>query len=156
MKKIAMYLFPFVALAVWAVTATAAHTDFKAMLSGGQIVPPVKTMAEGEAAFHLGMEGKALSFKLTVSGIKNITAAHIHIGKKGENGPPAVFLFHGPEKKGAFSGTLSEGTITSGDFFGPLSGKPMRDLIRKIDSGDAYVVVHTEQNPGGELRGQIR
>jgi CHRD domain len=104
----------------------------------------------------LGRDGNALSFKMTVSGIKNVTAVHIHIGKKGENGPPAVFLFHGPEKKGTFNGTLAEGTITGKDLFGPLSGKSIEDLMAKINSGDAYVVVHTEQNPGGELRGQIR
>jgi hypothetical protein len=128
MKKIMMYLFTLAALAIWAVTATAAHTDFKTMLS----------------------------FKLTVSGIKDITAAHIHIGKKGENGPPVVFLFHGPEKKGMFNGTLADGTIAAKDLFGPLSGMTIKDLMTKIDSGDAYVVVHTEQYPGGELRGQIR
>jgi hypothetical protein len=156
MKKIMMYLFTLAALAIWAVTATAAHTDFKTMLSGGEVVPPVKTIARGEAGFHLGMDGKALSFKLTVSGIKDITAAHIHIGKKGENGPPVVFLFHGPEKKGMFNGTLADGTIAAKDLFGPLSGMTIKDLMTKIDSGDAYVVVHTEQYPGGELRGQIR
>jgi hypothetical protein len=156
MKKIMMYLFTLAALAIWAVTATAAHTDFKAMLSGGEVVPPVKTMARGEAGFHLGMDGKALAFNLTVSGIRDITAAHIHIGKKGENGPPVAFLFHGPEKKGMFNGTLADGTITAKHLFGPLSGMTIKDLMTKIDSGDAYVVVHTEQNPGGELRGQIR
>ncbi len=156
MKKIPMYLFIFFAVVTWAATATAAHADFKANLSGGQVVPSVKTMAKGEATFHLGMDGKALSFKLTVSGIKNVTAVHIHIGKKGENGPPTAFLFHGPEQKGTFNGTLAEGTITGKDLFGPLSGKSIRDLMMKIDSGDAYVVVHTEQNPGGELRGPIK
>jgi hypothetical protein len=156
MKKIMMYLFTFAALVIWAATATAARTDFRAMLSGGEVVPPVKTMGRGEVAFHLGMDGKALAFKLTVSGIKDITAAHIHIGKKGENGPPAVFLFHGPEKKGMFNGTLADGTITAKDLFGPLSGMTIKDLMTKIDSGNAYVVVHTEENPGGELRGQIR
>jgi hypothetical protein len=156
MKKIMTYLLAFAALAVWVVTATAAHTDFKAMLSGGEVVPPVKTTASGEAGFHLGLDGRALAYKLTVSGIKDITAAHIHIGKKGDNGPPVVFLFHGPEKKGMFNGTLAEGTITAKDLFGPLSGMTIKDLMTKIDSGEAYVVVHTEQNPGGELRGQIR
>jgi hypothetical protein len=156
MKKITMHLFACAVLVLWAVTATAAHTDFKAMLSGEEVVPPVKIMGRGEAGFHLGMDGKALAFTLTVSGARDITAAHIHIGKKGENGPPVVFLFHGPEKKGMFSGTLADGTITAKDLFGPLSGMTVKDLMTKIDSGDAYVVVHTEKNPGGELRGQIR
>jgi hypothetical protein len=155
MKKITRYFFAF-AVVVCAITATAAQTSFKAILAGGEVVPPVKTTAIGEASFRPVRGGKVLAYTLKVSEIKDVTAAHIHIGKKGENGPPAVFLFHGPEKKGRFSGTLAEGTISGKDLFGPLSGKSIEDLMAKINSGDAYVVVHTEQNPGGELRGQIR
>ncbi len=155
MKK-RTYLLTFLAVALWALTAAAAHTDFKVTLSGDQVVPPVKTMAKGEATFHLAADGKSLAFKLTASGLKDVTAAHIHLGKKGKNGPPAVMLFKGPEKKGSFSGTIAEGTIAAKDLFGPLGGRTIKDLMAKIDSGDAYVVVHTEENPEGELRGQIR
>jgi CHRD domain len=156
MKKIRLTLLIFLALGMAAALAAAARNEFKATLTGGEIVPPVKTAAKGEADFKIGKDGKSVAYKLMVSNIEDVTAAHIHIGKKGENGPPAVFLFKGPEKKGKFSGTLGEGTITAKDFFGPLSGKPVGALVKMIESGDAYIVVHTAQNAAGEIRGQIK
>jgi CHRD domain len=38
---------------------------------------------------------------------------------------------------------------------GPLAGKQLSDLITMINNGDAYVNVHTEANPKGEIRGQL-
>jgi hypothetical protein len=130
--------------------------SFKAELSGSEEVPPVKTKAKGEATFHLIKGGEELAYKLTVRGIENVTVAHIHQGKKGQNGPPVVNLFTGPEKKGKFSGVLAEGSITAEKMFGPLAGKPLKALIDMIESGDAFVNVHTESHLEGEIRGQIK
>jgi hypothetical protein len=38
---------------------------------------------------------------------------------------------------------------------GPLQGKQLSDLIALLQNGQAYVNVHTEQNPNGEIRGTI-
>ena len=38
---------------------------------------------------------------------------------------------------------------------GSLAGKSIADLVAKMQSGEAYVNVHTEANPNGEIRGQI-
>ncbi len=130
--------------------------SFKAELSGSEEVPSVKTNAKGEATFHLVKGGEALAYKLTVSGIENVTAAHIHQGKKGQNGPPVVNLFAGPEKRGKVNGVLAEGSITTEKMFGPLSGKAVKALIDMIESGDAFVNVHTESHQEGEIRGQIK
>ena len=89
-------------------------------------------------------------------GIENVTAAHIHMAKKGENGPPVAGLFAGPKKEGMFSGTLGEGTITDKDLVGPMEGKTVKDLIKALRAGELYVNVHTDKYPDGELRGQIK
>ena len=47
------------------------------------------------------------------------------------------------------------GYITSSDLVGPLKGKQISDLVKLINDGEAYVNVHTETNPKGEIRGQI-
>jgi len=134
----------------------AGERSFKAGLSGSEVVPPVKTKAKGEATFQSVKNGNELTYKVVVSDIENVTAAHIHDGKHGKNGPPLGNLFTGPKKEGRFSGTLSEGTITAKDLFGPLSGKSVSHLIQMIEDGHAYVNVHTDKYPNGEIRGQIK
>ena len=135
---------------------THAHHGFKTHLSGKEVVPVVKTTAKGMATFKPEMDGKTLHYSLTVDGIENVTAAHIHIGKKGKNGPPVAGLFAGPKKEGMFSGTLGEGTITEKDLVGPMAGKTVEDLIKALHAGELYVNVHTVKYPDGELRGQIK
>jgi hypothetical protein len=53
------------------------------------------------------------------------------------------------------NGELTDGFITSADLMGPLQGRQMSDLIALMQNGTAYVNVHTEQNPDGEIRGTI-
>jgi len=36
-----------------------------------------------------------------------------------------------------------------------LAGMTLRDLLNEIKDGNAYVNVHTTQNPAGEIRGQL-
>ncbi len=85
-----------------------------------------------------------------------MTAAHIHLGAKGKNGPPVANLFTGPKKEGIFSGTLADGTLTDENLMGSLAGKPLSSLVDMIKKGNAYVNVHTDKYPDGELRGQIK
>ncbi len=135
---------------------SAQRGSFGASLSGSDAVPRVKTTARGEAVFKLAKNGTELTYKLTVSGIENVTAAHIHLGKQGKSGPPVVGLFAGPTKTGKFSGVLAQGVITRKELLGSLSGKPVASLVKLIRSGDTYVNVHTDAHPEGEIRGQIR
>jgi hypothetical protein len=158
MKKMSMHLVAFVLIAMAPALGAAAgksHT-YKTHLSGSAVVPAVTTTAKGMAEFQTTMDGKELKYKLEVEGIENVTAAHIHMAKKGENGPPVAGLFAGPKKEGMFSGTLSEGTITDKDLVGPMEGKTVKDLIKALRAGELYVNVHTDKYPDGELRGQIK
>jgi hypothetical protein len=81
--------------------------------------------------------------------------AHIHSGATGKNGPVVVTLFKSASPTGTMNGLLSQGTITSSNLEGPLKGKTISDLIRLMNDGTAYANVHTQQNPKGEIRGQI-
>lgn len=128
----------------------------KAKLDGKEEVPKVKTKAKGDADFKLSMDRKEMTYKLTVKEIQNPTVAHIHNGKKGTSGPPVANLFPGPKKQGKFSGVLAEGTLTQKDLSGDLKGKTLDALVDMIKSGNAYVNVHTEAFPDGEIRGQLK
>jgi Cu/Zn superoxide dismutase len=155
MGKMKLLLLVVLAAFFAASTGFAAETSFKAKLSPKDEVPSHKTKASGKAEFKLSKDGKELSYKLHVKNIMNASAAHIHKGKKGENGPPLVGLFSG-EKKEKFSGMLSEGVITDKDLLGELQGKTVADLVQVMRSGETYVNVHTDAFPDGEIRGQIK
>jgi hypothetical protein len=156
MGKVKLLLFVILAAMLSVSVAFAAEKSFKAKLTGSDQVPSVKTKAKGEAKFKLSSDGKTLSYTLHVKNILNTTAAHIHRGMKGKNGPPVANLFTGPKKDGKFSGDLAMGTLTATDLTGDLMGKSLDDLVQIIKAGDAYVNVHTEANPDGEIRGQIK
>src|SRR5512142_754693 len=100
MRKVQLLLFAILATVLTVSLGFAAEKSFRAKLSGRDVVPAVKTKAKGEADFKLSKDGKSLSYKLTVKNIENVSAAHIHKGKKGENGPPLAGLFAGPKKEG--------------------------------------------------------
>ena len=153
MKK--LYLIIFLLAVGLATSSFAAEKSFKAILSGSESVPAVETMAKGDVTFTLMKDSKTLSYYVTVSDIENVTAAHIHLGKKGENGPP-VALISNEKKAGKFSGTLAEGTITEKELMGSLMGKSVKDLVKEIKKGNTYLNVHTDKYPNGEIRGQIK
>lgn len=149
-------LIGFLAVLIIGWPAFAHPQNYRAHLSGDSEVPPVATNAQGEAIFQLNGDGTALAFKLNAANIENVRAAHIHMGVEGVNGGVVAFLYGGPTIPGRFQGTLAQGTITSADLIGPLAGASLADLISLIEAGQTYVNVHTDQNPGGEIRGQIR
>ncbi|WP_134703028.1 CHRD domain-containing protein [Ammoniphilus sp. YIM 78166] len=129
--------------------------NFFARLRGSEEVPPVATAARGRSFFRLSRDGRRLRFILEVENIRRATEAHIHLGRRGENGPVVVFLF-GPIQRGVTVGRgVVRGTITRADLVGPLAGRSLAALIREMRRGNAYVNVHTVQNPPGEIRGQI-
>jgi len=138
----------------------AAKNSLATQLSGAAQVPPIETLAKGQAVLRLNSEGTELSYTLRVTDIDNPTMAHIHLGTAKQNGPVLVWLYPpAPPAKlipGKFSGLLAQGKITTANLVGPLKGKPLKDLIADIRADKAYVNIHTQQHPDGEIRGQIK
>ncbi len=140
-----------------AVVTAPVSADFEiymTSLSGDHEVPPSDTFARGHATVIQSADGTELEFRLMVVLIEDVTAAHIHLGPPGENGPVVALLYSGAPD-GSFSGILAEGTITAANLSGPLAGQPLSALIDEIEAGNAYVNVHTSDFPGGEIRGQL-
>jgi len=65
-------------------------------------------------------------------------------------------LFKANLPTGPENGMLSQGNITSDKLDGPLKGKQISDLVKLIGDDNAYANVHTQQNPKGEIMGQIK
>jgi hypothetical protein len=134
------------------------HT-FVAHANGAQEVPANDSRAQGQVILHLSADGTALSYKLVVANIHDVTMAHIHLAPPGANGPVAAWLYpSGPPPQplpGRSQGVLAEGVITAANLVGPLAGATLADLVEKLEAGEAYVNIHTTQFPPGEVRGNF-
>jgi hypothetical protein len=126
---------------------------FSTPLTGMEEVPPVNTNSTGIALFEL--VNNNINFKVNVTNLDNIKAAHIHQGEFGQNGDILFTLFKPATPIDVLNGTLVEGKVTAVDLEGPLQGKTINDLIQLINNTKTYVNIHTEQYPNGEIRGQI-
>jgi len=106
-------------------------------LSGSNEVPAVATAASGDAWFTVDRDW-TVNGKVTTSGIAG-TAAHIHEGQQGQNGPVIVPL----ARTGDNEWSVPPNTrLTEGQF-------------KSYRAGSLYVNVHSSGFPGGEIRGQL-
>ena len=150
-----------VGLVAASATVVALQQNFRTHLSAREEVPVplVITDAQGQATFKLSADGSELSYKLNVANIENVTQAHIHLGPVGGTGGVVVWLYPSAPPAvlipGRTDGNLADGTITSANLVGALAGQELSVLVDHIVAGNAYVNVHTSQNPPGEIRGQL-
>ncbi|WP_196777421.1 CHRD domain-containing protein [Candidatus Nitrosocosmicus hydrocola] len=134
-------------------TVVFANHEFAANLTGQEEVPPVDTQAMGEAIFvPIQPRNETIDFYVNTTGIQAVTQAHIHSGSPGENGPIVVTLFTLNPVQNDVS---INGSIAANNLEGPMQGKTVAELIGAIKNNTTYVNVHTEQNPNGEIRGQL-
>src|ERR671916_2848022 len=127
-----------------------ANHEFAANLTGQQEVPPVNTQATGQAI--VVPINQSVSYYVNVTDIQGVTQGHIHSGVQGENGPIVVTLFQFDSPQ---NGVTQSDNFTATNLEGPMQGKTIPDLVSAMKNGSTYVNVHTEQNPNGEVRGQL-
>lgn len=135
----------------FAAPASAGDNFVAAPLSGDEENPAIDTDATGAAIFKVRDEG--IVFKVNVANIDDVFAAHIHCGGVGVNGPVGVTLFSGDSV--TVNGTLVSGVITAPDEANECGWADLDAVVAALESGDTYANVHTNANPGGEIRGQI-
>ncbi|HYV25895.1 MAG TPA: CHRD domain-containing protein, partial [Candidatus Eisenbacteria bacterium] len=114
-------------------------TQLKASLNGANENPPVSPAGTGSGI--LTRIGNQLLFNITYSGLSS-PANNAHIHGRTDVSDPAGVLMALPTPTGT-SGTLS-GTLT-------LNNATLSAIV----DGVAYVNIHTANNSGGEIRGQI-
>jgi len=127
------------------------------LLPSLEVPATMNTMASGMCM--LTFTDMAIKYTLTVMDITAVTAAHIHGGAVGANGPVLAFLYKSPMMPPAnttMNGPLTSGMLMSKDFVGPAKNMTVMAFYNKyIASGAAYVNVHTVANPDGEIRAQV-
>lgn len=139
-----------------------------ARLRGFEEVPAVSTPGGGFFEATINEDGTEMTYELSYSTIEgNVTQAHLHFAQRGANGGIMVFLCSnltqpappaGTQPCPAKNGTI-HGTITASNVL-PVSAQSisageMFSLLRGIRAGVVYVNVHTDQLPGGSIRGQL-
>ena len=115
-------------------------TTLSASMSGEQENPPTVTGALGTGALSLGTPSLVVSGSFTLNGM-TATAAHVHAGDIGVNGPIIVSMV----ETGTGSGVWSV----------PAGSKITAAQASAFAAGGLYFNAHTAENPGGEIRGQI-
>lgn len=122
-------------------------------LKGANEVPAVSTEATGRAVVRLTESG-AVKARFRATNTSGVTAAHIHMGAPGENGPVVAVLYSDPD--GTRSTLRDASVIAAADLMGPLEGMSVAALWDLIESREAYINVHSIGEPAGELRGNLR
>jgi hypothetical protein len=128
-------------------------SQFIAELSGQNVVPPTDSQASGLAEFRI-MGTDSIEYTINLTGIAGATSAHLHEGVVGENRPGLIelFFFDSPIDQVSESGTITADNFQSGTTTAP---QQLTDFITAMRAGGTYVTVSTEQNPDGEIRGQV-
>ena len=106
--------------------AVGAELLLRADLSGENEADPVDTDASGVALLYYDAAAGTLEYQLRVIDLQEATAAHIHLGDPGQNGPVVAPLFSSDTAPPAIDGVLAEGAVRSTDLQGDLTGASAR------------------------------
>jgi len=128
--------------------------QYSATLTFGQELPVPSVTSTGTGTASLTDNGTSMTYTITVSGLTSaVTVSHIHAGNASQASGNVIVTLTAP----------TTGTST-GSFTGPNANAKNNDgtpittyaqVVNLIKTGNAYVNVHTTNNPGGEVRGVI-
>lgn len=120
--------------------AWAATQNFQAHLTGASEVPPKTGGGAGDALVALDTSTGTIHYTVQFHGL---------------SGPATMAHIHGPAPAGKNAGVVV-----------PLGNNPVSPIVgsakltpaqvKELQSGMMYVNVHTAENPGGEIRGQLK
>jgi hypothetical protein len=110
-------------------------------ISGSQVVGGMSTAGAGAARYSYDMATRELSWDIAYEGLSSaVTMMH----------------FHGPALPGANAGVAVNLEPISG-IGTPQSGSAIltEEQANQLLAGEMYLNIHTQNNPGGEIRGQL-
>jgi hypothetical protein len=127
-----------IALALAGCAGMGGHGEHHLKMTGAEEVPAVNTSATGVGRLTVGAD-RTVSGSFTTQG-SAMTAAHIHEGAAGQNGPVIIPL----QKK------------SDNEWVVPPGAKLTDAQYEAYQAGRLYVNFHSAQHKGGEIRAQIK
>ena len=152
------------------VTVRGAQAEtIQAALTGYEETPAaVSTDASGEFRAMINRGDESIDYELTYSDLQGaVRQAHIHVGQLSVTGSIVIWFCGtatnpGPAgtqtcpQFGTITGRITAANVVAGSITTQqLAAGELAEVIRAIRAGTAYVNVHTDLSPGGEIRGQI-
>ncbi|MEM1142163.1 MAG: spondin domain-containing protein [Pseudomonadota bacterium] len=132
----------------------ARETLFSSRLTPGQEVTAVPVQSRGGGLATLtSYNAQELDVFIAQGRLSGpVVMAHLHLGQEGTNGPVVANLTD------AINGEIIDTVIDGSAVVGPLAegDDPFLNLLNEMAAGNIYINLHTEANPGGEIRGQVR
>ncbi len=121
--------------------------------------PPVFTTGLGAGTACLSKDRSRVKFKLYVENLESpikepsrgLGFAHFHLGRAGIAGPIVKNISKDFKLSKDRKSGVACGVWTKWDKNMPLT----KELVKALKEGKLYINVHTEQHPGGEVRGQV-
>jgi hypothetical protein len=148
------------ALAAVSAPASAQTFTLTATLTGANETPSpgLNTGAFGSATIVVDMGARTVGYNVSVYNLPSgIVASHIHVGAAGTAGP-VVVNFSVPATASndfSYSGTVKDTDFIVNTNTSNLGIRSADDMLQAILGGNAYVNVHSQANPAGEIRGQL-
>lgn len=144
--------------AVFLLTAASAQAQVQlnATLTGGEEAPTkVNTGALGTAVVFVDTTNLEMTVNVQVYNLPaGATGGHIHAGALGTAGPVIFDLTPTAGTTGDF--TLSQRLSSANLVVRAARGiNTMTDAVQALTGGNCYINIHTSNNPGGEIRGQL-
>ena len=149
MKKFSLLSIPLL-LCGMAIAPASAATVFQTTLSGANESPAVMTPATGSATVTLMDDMTTLNVSVTFADLTGpATMGHIHCCIAPGGNAPVVLPFT------AFPALASGSYTRNFDLteMGVLMGITPAALVNGMETGEAYVNLHTAEYPSGEIRG---
>ncbi|MFL5348666.1 MAG: CHRD domain-containing protein [Hyalangium sp.] len=137
-------------VAALSLAACGGGTDYTAAMSSSAEKPAVTVASTGTGNATVTVD-KKIEVSGTFSGLTaNAAQAHIH-GPMGADGTGPVYCTL--KVPGATSGSIEAG---ASDDAASCAAKEVTDAEKAyFDDGKMYVNIHTSNNPGGEIRGDL-
>jgi hypothetical protein len=161
-RKILVALLVVATVGVVTTVAVAGHGGFHGSLKGYEEVPAISTTGTGTFQATLATVGSdpVVRYRLEYSGLEGmVMASHIHFGQPDVNGGIVAFLCGGGDKPACPTSGVVRGVVDRADVIGPagqgIAAGEIEEAIVAMEAGMAYVNVHTDKHPGGEIRGQV-